>query len=72
MVLLICIFAHTNQHTNLMYVFVFKLDTVCFSKSHYSIQEGGRVQIDLIVNKRLSKSISVKLSYDNSLTASSK
>ena len=49
---------------------VFSLDTVCFSESSYTVQEGSNLDIKLVANKRLTTSINVRLRYDNSLTAS--
>ena len=50
----------------------FLLDTVCFAKSSYRVLEGERLEMELIVNRRLTTSINVQLRYDNSHTASSK
>ena len=52
--------------------FFFLLDTVCFDASNYRVREGDRLEMTLVINKRLTTNINIQLRYDNSLTASSK
>lgn len=55
-----------------MYVLVYStLDTVCFSKPQYSVTEGRSVRIDVVANRQVQRTISIRMSYII-VTASSK
>ena len=51
---------------------VFYLDKVCFGKRSYSVDEGERIQVDLILSRTLPYPLTVQLDYTDMQTKISK